>query len=147
MDVVLMQDVPSLGTQGERVTVKAGYARNYLLPRGLAKPATVANTRLIEQLKRRAAVKTAAALTQARASAERLATISCTMTATVGEQEKLHGSVTTADIAEALKGQGVVVDKRQVVLEAPITRLGVYRVPVKLHPEVTATVKVWIVKA
>ena len=147
MDVILTQDVPALGAQGAVVAVKAGYARNYLLPRGLAKPATVANTRLIEQLKRQAAAKAAAALAQARASAERLATVSCTITATVGEQEKLHGSVTPADIAEALKGQGVVVDKRQVALEAPITKLGVYRVPVKLHPEVTATVKVWIVKA
>ncbi|MBI4227795.1 MAG: 50S ribosomal protein L9 [Candidatus Omnitrophica bacterium] len=147
MDVILMQDVPSLGAQGAVVTVKPGYARNYLLPQGLAQPATPANTRAIEALKRKQAAQAAAAQAAAQQMADRLATLSCTIPASVGEQEKLHGSVTTADIAEALQGQGIAVEKRQLVLEAPITQLGVYKVPVKLHPQVTATVKVWIVKA
>ena len=142
-----MHDVPSLGTQGALVTVKDGYARNYLIPRGLATPATAANKRMIEQLKRQAAAKAEAARAEAQALADRLAELSCTLPATVGEQEKLHGSITTADIAEALKEHGIIVEKRQLELEAPITKLGVYRVPVKLHPEISATVKVWIVKA
>lgn len=145
--VILMQDVPSLGAQGTVVTVAPGYARNYLLPRGLATAATAANTRAVEALKRRQAAQTEAVRAAAQQTADRLAALSCTIPAPVGEQDKLHGSVTTAAIAEALAGQGIAVDKRQLVLEAPITQLGVYKVPVKLHPDVTATVKVWIVKA
>ena len=147
MDLILTQDVPSLGTQGSIVAVKDGYGRNYLLPRGLAKPATAANRQVIERLKQRQAAKAEAARQAAQQDAQRLATVSCTISASVGEQDKLHGSVTSADIAEALKEHGVAVDKRQITLEDPITKLGVYRVPVKLHPDVTATVKVWIVKA
>ena len=146
MDVLLTQDVPSLGTQGAVVAVADGYARNYLLPRGLAKPATPANLRVVDAVKRRAAASAVAALEAAQAVAERLATVSCTISATVGAQEKLHGSVTAADIAQALQEHGVTIDKRQVELDAPLTKLGVYRVPVKLHPQATATVKVWIVK-
>lgn len=147
MDVILMQDVPSLGAQGAVVTVKPGYARNYLLPRGLATAATAANTRAVEALKRKQAAQVEALRAAAQQTADQLAALSCTIPAPVGEQEKLHGSVTAADIAEALTGQGVPVEKRQLVLDAPITQLGVYKVPVKLHPEVTAMVKVWIVKA
>lgn len=147
MELILTQDVPTLGRQGALVTVKAGYARNHLLPRGLAKPATPANRALIEALQRKAGARAAAQRQQAETQAQRLAAVSCTIPATVGEQEKLHGSVTTADIAAALAEQGITVDKRDVQLTAPITALGVYRVTVKIHPEVTATVKVWIVKA
>ena len=147
MKIILTQDSPSVGAQGAVVTVKDGYARNYLLPRGLAKPATAANTRVIEALKRRQTAQADAARGAAQQTAEQLAALSCTISAPVGEQEKLHGAVTAADIAEALKEHGVVLDKRQLALEAPITALGVYKVPVKLHPDVTATVKVWIVKA
>lgn len=147
MDVILTQDVPSLGTQGAVVTVKDGYARNYLLPRKLATPATPANRRLVEQWQRQAQAQAATALAQAQALAQQLTTVSCTISATVGEQEKLHGSVTAADIAQALQEHGVVLNKRQVDLDAPIHQLGVYRVPVRLHPQVQATVKVWIVKA
>lgn len=147
VEIILTQDVPAVGPQGSIVTVKPGYARNYLFPRGLAKPATPANTRVVAQLKRKQAAQAEAAKAAAQQTADRLAALSCTISAPVGEQEKLHGSVTTADIAEALKEQGIVVDKRQLTLEAPITQLGVYRVSVKLHPEITATVKVWIVNA
>lgn len=147
MKIILTQDVPSLGTPGTIVTVKDGYARNYLLPRGLATPATPTRTRLVETLQRRAAAKVEAARRQAQAVAERLAALSCTIPAKVGEQDKLHGSITAHDLAEALTAQGVAVEKRQIDLEAPITKLGTYHVPVKLHPEVTATVTVWIVKA
>lgn len=147
MDVILAQDIPTVGTQGSIVTVKPGYARNYLFPRGLAKPATAGNTRVVEQLKRKQAAQAEQAKTAAQQIADQLAALSCTISAAVGEQEKLHGSVTTADIAAALKEHGIVVDKRQLTLEAPITQLGVYKASVKLHPEITATVKVWIVKA
>jgi len=147
MDLILTQDVPGLGTQGTLVTAKDGYARNYLLPRGLATPATTANRQLIEQRARRAAAQVAAARQRAQEDADRLSAISCTIPVKVGDQEKLHGSITTADLADALAAQGVTVDKRSIVLEAPITKLGVYQVPVKLHPDVTASVKVWIVKA
>lgn len=147
MELILTQDVPTLGRQGALVTVKAGYARNHLLPRGLATPATPANRALMEALQRKAEARAAAQRQQAETQAQRLAAVSCTIPATVGAQEKLHGSVTTADIAAALAGQGITVDKRDVQLTAPITALGVYRVTVRIHPEVTATVKVWIVKA
>lgn len=147
MNVILAQDIPTLGTQGSIVAVKPGYARNYLFPQGFAKPATPANTRVVEALQRRHAAQAAATKAAAQQTADRLAALSCTISVPVGEQEKLHGAVTTADIAEALKEQGIVVEKRQLVLESPITQLGVYRVSVKLHPDVTATVKVWIVKA
>lgn len=147
MKIILTQDVPSVGAQGAVVAVKDGYARNYLLPRGLAKPATAANTQAIEALKRRQAAQAQAARAAAQQTADRLAALSCTISVPVGEQEKLHGAVTAADIAEALKAHGIVLDKRQLALESPITALGVYKVSVKLHPDVTATVKVWIVKA
>lgn len=147
VNVILTQEIPSLGAQGAVVAVKDGYARNYLLPRGLAKSATSANLQLVERVRRQAVAKAEQALQAAQVAAERAGAISCTISATVGEQEKLHGSVTAADIAQALGDQGVVVDKRHVELEAPITKLGVYRVPIKLHPQVTAIVKVWIVKA
>lgn len=147
MELILTQDVPALGDQGAVVTVKEGYARNYLIPQGLARPATSVNKRMIEQLKRQTAAKAQAVLQEAQSAAERLSAVSCTISASVGEQEKLHGSVTAADIAEALKEHGIAVDKRQVELEAPLTKLGVYRVQVRLHREVIATVKVWIVKA
>ncbi|MBI4314246.1 MAG: 50S ribosomal protein L9 [Candidatus Omnitrophica bacterium] len=147
MELILTQDVPALGAQGSVVTVKKGYARNYLIPQGLAKPATTVNKRMIEELKRLAAARAQEELQAAQAAAERLSSVSCTLSATVGEQEKLHGSITAAAIAAALKEHGVTVDKRQVELEAPLTKLGVYRVQVRLHRDVTATVKVWIVKA
>jgi len=147
MDVILAQDIPTVGTQGSIVTVKPGYARNYLFPRGMAKPATAGNTRVVEQLKRKQAAQVEQAKAAAQQTADQLAALSCTISAAVGEQEKLHGSVTTADIAAALKEHGIVVDKRQLVLDSPITQLGVYKVLVKLHPEITATVKVWIVTA
>ncbi len=147
MDVILAQDIPTVGTQGSIVTVKPGYARNYLFPHGMAKPATAGNTRVVEQLKRKQAAQVEQAKAAAQQTADQLAALSCTISAAVGEQEKLHGSVTTADIAAALKEHGIVVDKRQLVLDSPITQLGVYKVLVKLHPEITATVKVWIVTA
>lgn len=147
MDVILTQEVPSLGAQGAVVAVKDGFARNYLIPRGLARPATAGNLRVVEQLKRQRQAVAAAARAQAQTVAGKLTSLSCTIPAAVGVEEKLHGSVTAADIAEALAEQGIVVEKRQIGLEAPITKLGVYRVPIRLHPEVTATVKVWIVKA
>ena len=148
MDVILTQDIPSVGAQGTVVAVKDGYARNYLLPRGLARQATAANKQVIERLRQQAAAKVETLRRQAQAQAEQLAALSCTIPAPVGEQEeKLHGSVTAADIAQALAAQGITVEKRQILLEAPFTKLGVYRVPVKLHPEVTATLTVWIVKA
>lgn len=147
MEVILMQDVPSLGARGAVVAVKDGHARNYLLPQGLAKPATSANRRLVDQLQRRADARAAAEVAQTQALADQLAAASCTIAAKVGDQDKLHGSITAADIAKTLTDQGIPVDKRQVELEEPLHQLGVYRVAVRLHPKILATVKVWIVKA
>lgn len=145
-EVLLMSDVANLGSEGDVVKVSDGYARNYLLPKQLAAPVNEATRRRLEKLRREREQERAGALKSARAKAGALANVSCTIAVKTGEDEKLYGSVTAADIAESLKGQGVEIDRHSLVLEAPIKELGVYDVPVKLHPEVEAAIKVWVVE-
>jgi large subunit ribosomal protein L9 len=143
--VILTATVESLGTEGNTVTVADGYARNYLIPKGLAMPATPGNLRRVETLRKRREEKQAAQLQEFNGLAKKLAKQSCTITTAAGADGKLFGSVTAADISKALRSEGMEVDRRKIVLEHPIRELGVYDIDVKLHPEVSAKVKVWIV--
>jgi large subunit ribosomal protein L9 len=146
VEVILRAAVENLGHPGDVVTVSNGFARNYLLPRGIAYQATEGNKKRISQEKARLE----AAESQRRAAAEeiskRFEEVSITFAARVGEEGKLFGSVTTGDIADQLAAQGFQIEKRQIDLHEPIKSLGVYRVPVKLHADVKPEIKVWIIK-
>ena len=146
MEVILRQAVDTLGHTGDIVKVSAGFARNFLLPRGIAYEATPGNKKRLEQERARLE----AAEGERRGSAQDLATkieqVSLTFSARVGEEGKLFGSVTTADIAHELEKQGIHVEKRQIDLHEPIKALGVYRVPVRLHADVKPEVRVWVIK-
>jgi large subunit ribosomal protein L9 len=146
MEVILRQAVDNLGHTGDVVKVSPGYARNFLLPRGLAYEATTGNKKRLEQERSRLE----AAETERKGKASELATkieqASLTFSARVGEEGKLFGSVGAADIAAELEKQGLHVEKRQVDLHEPIKALGVYRVPVRLHADVKPEVRVWVIK-
>jgi large subunit ribosomal protein L9 len=147
--VILRQDVPTLGSEGDIVGVKAGYARNYLLPQGLAFEATSAALRQIEEDRRRAEVRAKREYLEARRRAAQLEGVSLTFHARAGDEGKLFGSITSADIVDRLneqQGLDFQVDRRQVVLEEPIKALGVFAVPVRLHHEVEPEIKVWVIK-
>jgi large subunit ribosomal protein L9 len=146
MEVILRQAIENLGKPGDVVAVKAGYARNFLLPRGLAYEATPGNLKRIAQERDRLE----AAENERRGAAQQLATgleeVSLTFSARVGEEGKLFGSVTAADIAQQLEAQGFHIEKRQIDLHEPIKTLGVFRVPIKLHADVKPEVRVWVIK-
>lgn len=146
MKVVLREDVDKLGKRGEVVRVADGYGRNFLLPKRLALPATAGNLKQVELEHRRRVVRGAREKDEAEELAGRLARVSCTVARKVGENETLYGSVTNADVAAFLEKEGLPIDKRKILLEEPIKALGIYTVPVRLHPEVTAEIKVWVVK-
>jgi len=145
MEVILRQYVEHLGKRGDVVKVAAGYARNYLLPRKLALPATDGNKRHVERERKIMEVKEADEKAQSQAIAARIEAIDVVITRRVGETDQLYGSVTSADIAEFLKGKGFEIDRRKLQLADPIKRLGEYDVVLKLHREVTAHVKVKVV--
>jgi large subunit ribosomal protein L9 len=146
MQVILKESLENLGDAGEIVNVKPGYARNYLLPKGLAYEATQANVRRIEREKEQLRKRAHEDLESARERAGAFEGLSVTFTARAGEEGKLFGSITSADIAGKLAEQGVEVDRRQIQLEEPIKALGVFTVPVRLHAEVRPEVKVWVIK-
>jgi large subunit ribosomal protein L9 len=146
MQIILKQRLENLGQAGEVVTVKAGYARNYLIPQGLAYEATGANLKRIERERAQTQKKASEEVAVARQRAGQIEGTSVTFKARAGEEGKLFGSITTADIAEKLAEQGVEVDRRQIVLEEPIKALGVFSVPVRLHAEVRPEIKVWVIK-
>ena len=146
MEVILRNAIDKLGHPGDVVTVSAGYARNYLVPRGLAYPATEGNKKRIAQEKSRLEAAEAERRGAAEQIAEKLGEVSVTFAARVGEEGKLFGSVTTADIAHQLEAQGYKIEKRQIELNEPIKSLGVYRVGVRLHADVKPEIKVWVIK-
>jgi large subunit ribosomal protein L9 len=146
MEIILRQAVENLGSPGDVVKVKSGYARNYLLPHGLAYEATPGNLKRIQQERDRLDAAENERRTAARTQAERLEQVSLTFSARVGEEGKLFGSVTTADIAQQLEAQGFHIEKRQIDLHEPIKALGVYRVPIRLHADVKPEVRVWVIK-
>ena len=145
-EVFLMADVADLGAEGDVVTVADGYARNYLLPRKLAAPVTDATRRRLAKIRVRRESERKLQLDAARELAAGLQKVSVTIPVKAGENEKLYGSVTTAEIAEALDKQGVKLDRHCLALDAPIKSLGVFEVKVKLHAEVEAAIKVWVVE-
>jgi large subunit ribosomal protein L9 len=145
-DVLLMKDVPDLGAEGEVVSVSEGYARNYLLPRKLGAPVTEAMRRRLAKMQREREAARVAAMEAAQEAARKLEEASCTIAVKAGEDQKLYGSVTASDIATALEEQGLTVDRHALLLEQPIKELGVFDVKVRLHPEVEASVKVWVVE-
>jgi large subunit ribosomal protein L9 len=146
MQIVLKEDIDKLGRRGEVIKVADGYARNYLLPLGKALPATAGNLKVIEREKRRYVVRLSKEKEENEALSRKIQALSLTLVRKVGENDVLYGSVTSGDIAEALSQEGVGVDKRRIQLQDPIKSLGIYNVPIRLHPEVTTEVKVWVVK-
>ena len=146
MDVILRQDVDKVGRAGELVTVKNGYARNFLLPRGLAYEATEANRRRLDSERAQKGKKVAAEIGAAKEVAGRLESLSLTFTMKAGEGDKLFGSVTSSDVADKLSAEGYRIDKKQIELDEPLKALGVYKVPVRLHSEVRPEVRVWVVR-
>ncbi|HEX5178170.1 MAG TPA: 50S ribosomal protein L9 [Gemmatimonadaceae bacterium] len=147
MEVILRNAIENVGKPGDIVKVSNGYARNYLIPRGLAYEATDGNRKRIAAERARLEAAENERRDAAQTVADRLAQVSLTFSARVGDEEKLFGSVTAADIAQQLHSQGFPeIEKRQIELHEPIKALGVYRVPIRLHAEVKPDIKVWVIK-
>lgn len=146
MEIILKKDIEKLGKAGEVVTVKDGYARNFLLPKDWALEASSVNLKIVEREKSRALLRQEKQKQSAQELAEKIKSISCTIAARVGRDGKLFGSVTTGDIAQAYKDEGINIDKRKIELPQAIKEEGVYKITLRLHPEVIAEAKVWIVK-
>jgi large subunit ribosomal protein L9 len=146
MELILIEDVESLGKRGEKIVVKDGYARNFLLPRKLALPATDRGVKMMQHVEKMRTVKEAKIHKEAEELAKALGKVSCTAEVQAGEDDRVFGSVTSADISELLKAQGFEVDRRKIIIEEPLKALGVYTIPVRLHHDVEAKVKVWVVK-
>ncbi len=146
MEIILRQAVENLGKPGDVVKVKPGYGRNYLLPHGLAYEATPGNLKRIQQERDRLDAAENERRGAAQGIAEKLEQVSLTFSARVGDEGKLFGSVTAADVAQQLEAQGFHIEKRQIDLHEPIKALGVYRVPVRLHADVKPEVRVWVIK-
>lgn len=142
MKVILREDVPNLGKSGELVTVKDGFGRNFLLPRKLAVLASEQNVRQLEHEKQAAEARIAKARAGAQEQAKKIGAVTVTLKRKVGEQDKLFGSVTALDIAEGLAAQGVQVDRRSLHMAEPIKTVGSHNVELRLHRDVTATIKV-----
>ena len=146
MKIILTQTVNGLGKTGDLVTVKEGYARNYLIPKNIAKEATSGNMKTLEALKKKQALNDAKALNEANTLSEKIAALSVTINVKCGEEEKLFGTVTTEMISSALESEKILINKKDIILDEPIKKLGVYQVCVKVHPEIKTTLKVWVVK-
>ena len=145
MQVILTEDVPKLGEMGEIVTVAPGYGRNFLIPRGMAIPATRGNKAQVEHHLAEIEKRKVAEREAARGMFEKLDGVSITVPKRAGDEDKLFGSVTKREIAEILVQQGYEVERKQVVIEQPLSELGIYRVPIKLASGIYAGVKVWVV--
>ncbi|MGE0594290.1 MAG: 50S ribosomal protein L9 [Vicinamibacterales bacterium] len=146
MEVILREHVEHLGERGEIVKVANGYARNYLLPRKLALLATDGNRKHVERERKIVEAREATDRAEAQAVADRIAAIAISIARRVGETEHLYGSVTAVDVAEFLKERGIEVDRRKLILPEPIKSLGEHEVPLKLHRDVTVTLKVQVVR-
>jgi large subunit ribosomal protein L9 len=146
MKVILREDVAELGKAGQTVDVKAGYGRNYLMPRNLAIAATSANLKSIGEIEKQKQVRDRKRRKAAEVVKDRIEKLSLSREVLVGEEDKMFGSVTAADISEMLEKEGVLVDKRAIELEEPIKALGVYTVPVKCDRDVTANLRLWVIK-
>jgi large subunit ribosomal protein L9 len=146
MEVVLLKDVERLGAEGATVQVAPGFARNYLIPRGLAAPATAQQLKVVEERQRQRARELQRVKAQAAALKQKLERRSLTLKLALGAEDKPFGSVTTHDILEALAREGIDVEKHAIQLKEPIKALGVYEIPIRLPADLTATLKLWVVK-
>ena len=146
MEIILVEDVPSLGKVGEVVRVADGYARNYLIPSGKAIEATPQNLKALEGRRLQMARREQQEKERAQALATEIEQLSCTLRRPAGEGGKLFGAITSADIEEALRERGIEVDRRRIELGEPIKAVGNYEVAIRLHPEVVAHLKIWVEK-
>jgi len=146
MKVILMKDVENLGGIGDELEVKDGYARNYLIPRKLVIESNKGALRILEQKQQERRRREQKIKDECLELAEKIKTVSCTISVRAGEKDKLFGTVTAEMIAEVLKDEGIEVDRRKIDLEEPIKALGVYNIEIRLHPEVKAEARIWIVK-
>jgi large subunit ribosomal protein L9 len=146
MKVILKDDVEKLGTAGNVVTVADGFARNFLFPKNLAVPASKGNLRSIDEIRKQKQFKENKRRREAEKFKDKLEKLSLTAEVQVGEEDKVFGSVTAANIASLLGSQGFEIDRRKILLEEPLKALGVYTIEVKLAPDVVAGVKLWVVK-
>ncbi len=146
MQVILLEEVPPLGKIGDLVKVANGYARNYLIPKKKAILATEKNLKVLEHQKRLVQHQVGKTKKDAETIAQQIEKLSCTFSKTVGESGKLFGSVTSMEIEAYLKENGLEVDRKKIQLEEPLKNIGMFTVPIKLHPEVIAHLKVWVVQ-
>lgn len=146
MEIVLMKDYENLGKALDVLPVKDGYARNFLIPQGIAVPATEGNKKRVAESKRLNEVREDKKIKECRELAAKIEQIPCTIPVKVGEEEKIFGSVSAQEIADFLKKEGFEIEKRHVDLEEPIKKLGVYTITINVHRSVTAKLKVWVVK-
>lgn len=146
-EVILKKDIERIGKAGDIIKVKDGYARNFLIPKGLVLEVTPSNLRRLEEDKKQKESQKEKVKQEATGLAEQLSGMSCTVTTEASEDDKLYGSITAADIAKAIEiEKNIKIDKRSVLLEEPIQALGIYEVSVKLHPEVITKVRVWVTR-
>lgn len=146
MEIILRVDIEGLGKSGQTIMVKNGYARNYLLPKGFALEATEDNLSIIQQENKAQIEGLKKEKTLAEELKERFSFVSCTIPMSAGQDDKLFGAVTSQDIEDALQKEGIAVDKKKIQIDEPINKIGVYSIPVKLHTEITAYLKVWVIK-
>lgn len=146
MEVILLQDVEKLGKEGEIVKIKDGYGRNYLIPRKLAIPSSTQAFKILELKKKRKVLEEEKSKSAAKDISEKISSLSCTISVESGLDDKIFGTITPEMIRNALIQEGLNIDKKQILIEEPIKKLGVYQVKIKLHPEVIASLRIWVVK-
>jgi large subunit ribosomal protein L9 len=146
MKIILKEDFEQLGKIGDVVEVKRGFAQNFLIPKKIAYPAKPNFVRMIEEEKRQKMIRLNKEKKHSELLSKKLENVSVTLAVSVGEGDKMFGSVTNQDISESLKEQGHDIERKKIILEEPIKQLGIYSVPIKLHPEIEAKIKVWVVK-
>ena len=146
MEIILLEDVKGVGKRGEKIKVANGYARNFMIPNKLAVVSTDSGAAIFAEAERRRSRREQKSRREAEEAAKKYANVSVHISVEVGEEDKLFGSVTSSDIAESLREQGIEIDKRKILLEEPLRQLGVYSVPIKLFQDVEAKIKVWVVK-
>lgn len=147
MRIILVKDHEKLGKAGDTVEVKDGFARNYLIPQGIAFPENSASLKRIQEERRLKELRQTKALQKSQKLADQLKSVSLTIPVQVGEEDRVFGAVTSQQIADLLHELGYEIDKRHIVLEEPIKALGIFEVPIKIHPEVITTVKLFVVRA
>lgn len=145
MKIILRQDMDPLGLEGDIVDVAKGYARNYLIPKGIALEANNQNVKLLESQRKKIEIKRLKAKEEAEKIKERLADVMITISQKAGEEDKLYGSVTSMDIAAHLEKEGIIIDRKKISMDKPIKSLGDFEVPIKLYPEVTGSIKVSVI--